>query len=46
MIVIAFYTSTFPESWKGAEIIILYAGSGLFIAGKYIEEIIDALKNV
>ena len=46
LIVIAFYTNVFPESWNGKEIVILYVGGTLFLLGKYIEEFETAFKTV
>jgi hypothetical protein len=46
IIIIAFFNSVFPESWKGGEIIILYLGGALFILGKHIEEAVIAFRTV
>jgi len=46
LIVLVFFTSAFPASWKGAEVVIMFVGGLLFLGGKYIAEWIDALRSV
>ena len=45
-IIISFFGTTYPESWRGAEVLIAMFGSILFFSGRFIEEVIDAVRTV
>lgn len=46
VLVMAFYTSEFPASWRGLEVIIFLVGLTFFCFGRQIEEMIDTFREV
>lgn len=46
LLIIIYFGENFPDSWKGAEIILFLVGSWLFMLGKQAEEWITAFRDV
>ena len=46
ILIIAFFTSTFSESWKGLEVVIFWFAGVFFFAGKQLESWLKAFRDV
>lgn len=46
VLMLIYFGNNFPPSWKGAEVVFFLLGCTMFMQGKYIDEWIDAFREV